>query len=69
MTQSVRQLLVSFEESYSFLLAESDEFNVTMPAFNIYIGKYSSMTQDFTDVEGDLGSKLAYVYPLTKSCQ
>jgi len=67
-TESVRTLLVNFEESYSFLLAESDVFNLTFPAFNIYMGKYSSMTESFIDVEGNLGTKLAYVYPLTKAC-
>lgn len=64
-TESVRTLLVRFEESFSFLLAESDTFNVTLPAFTIFMQKYSSMTRDFTDVEGDLGSKLAYVFPVT----
>jgi hypothetical protein len=68
-TESVRRLLVSFEESYSYLLAESDTFNVTMPAFQIYMGKYSSMALYEDDVSGELGSKLSYTYPLSKSCQ
>jgi len=68
-SESVRRLLVSFEESYSYLLAESDTFNVTMPAFQIYMGKYSSMALYEDDISGELGSKLSYTYPLSKSCQ
>jgi hypothetical protein len=68
-TTSARQLLTNFELSYSFLMAESDVFNVTLPAFTIYMGKYSSMKTTYQDVSGNLGTSLAYVYPLTQSCR
>ena len=45
-----------FEESYGFLLGESDEFNVTLPAFSVFIGKYSSMARTREDVDGNIGS-------------
>jgi hypothetical protein len=67
-TESIRTLLVRFEETYSFLIGESDTYNVTLPAFTIFIQKYSSMTRDFTNVEGNLGTKLAYVFPVTQAC-
>jgi len=60
--------LVRFEEAFSFLLGESDTFEVVLPAFTIFIEKYSSMTREFTDVEGNLGTKLAYVFPVTQAC-
>lgn len=50
-------------------MAESDVFNVTLPAFTIYMGKYSSMKTTYQDVSGNLGTSLAYVYPLTQSCR
>ena len=68
-TSSVRELLVRFEESYGFLLGESDEFNVTLPAFSVYIGKYSSMARTREDVDGNIGSQIAYAFPLSNACQ
>lgn len=68
-TESIRNLLVRFEEAFSFLIAESDTFEVTLPAFSIFIQKYSSMTTEFTDVEGNQGSRIAYVFPVTQACQ
>lgn len=49
-------------------MAESDIFNVTLPAFTIWMGKFSSMGNMVLDVEGNLGSKLAYNFPLSKAC-
>lgn len=68
-TSSVRELLVRFEESYGFLLGESDEFNVTLPAFSVYIGKYSSMARTREDIDGSIGSQIAYAFPLSNACQ
>lgn len=49
-------------------MAESDVLNVTLPAFTIWMGKFSSMMSSVLDVYGNLGSKLAFSFPLSKAC-
>ena len=46
-------------------MAESDVFNISLSAFSIYMGKYSSMSTISTDVISNLDYRLSYVYPLS----
>ena len=60
---------MNFEQSYAYVMAEGDVFNISLPGFNYYQAKYSRMQPPTKDVMNVFGYKLAYKYPSAKTCQ
>ena len=63
--KSVVSVLSRFEEAYSMMVAESEVFEKTFPAFDVMIRKNSDMSQSYAQTKR-LGSEIAYNVP--ESC-
>ena len=69
MTNSIRTVLVQFEEEYSYhIMGEGTKFEEDLDGFKISISKYSRLQDNLEDKEY-FSPKLSYYYPLSDAEQ